>query len=754
MSMYQPQSCVVLLFNLLQDVNLLWPIAKLVHQETSYPLILLVSGNFVERDHDGQWMAELQALQSDTAASLHIFPTTLGAYDILQNRKGIIIAASESSLNPHRATHDLFRGAPAGFTRVTLQHGFECAGFHHNREQSLAFGDSVHFAADVLCSWTASDKLTHMARSEIGKVVVTGPSSRIIGRSPTEEGLATTNTTGLVCENLHSVRMSAAGDFKQSYMDTFLAFTQVMAHKGRTVALRPHPGGQYVIRKAVQLPENMVLQNEPMYRVDLSRYAYGISAPSSVLIDMALAGIPTAVWQDPDGTIDTRSYEGLTKIQSLREWIAFADAAVADPSSFVEKQNEFIRASGILIDAGTVHDRFLDLIRAACGGGAGAHPRSASKRVLFVANGEIPTLEICFLRPLRALVESGALDPLLIVEGQIRKVLGSDFNTERAERWLTEQIETHQPDVAVFCRYSGPLAGFFVDALHDRNIPVIYHVDDDLMNVPTEIGDVKFREHNSPDRLMSVSALLATSDLVYCSTPRLLQRIDELGYDNNLRTGSNHCSGEIHREPVERPVRTIGYMGFDHAHDLEMILPDLLRLLRDRPEIRFELFGTIPVPEPLFEFGDRVSIILPVRPYEAFLDKLVSLDWDIGIAPLANTQFNYYKANNKWVEYTSAGYAVVATAGMSYDHCCADDCGILVSEATGWYEALTSLCDDPALRCEIVRNAQGRLVAEYSKDALRRQVLAMFDEAQAIRMSKASVAPSCSSPCNRSGLVT
>jgi len=527
--------------------------------------------------------------------------------------------------------------------------------------------------------------------------------------------------------------MNAAGDFKQSYMETFQSFGRIMGHKRRAVALRPHPGGQYVVRNDVQLPANMVLQNDPIYRVDLTQYAYGISAPSSVIIDMVLAGIPTAVWQDADGTIDAGNYSGLTRVSSLAEWIAFADAAIADPASFIATQSEFIKTSGLVVDRADVRQRFLDLIRSSCGGGPGARPRSASKRVMFVANGHIPTLEICFLRPLAPLFENGALDPSILVEGQIRKAMGATSSLAEAQAWLSHKVEENRPDIAVFCRYSGPLAEYLVDLLHEKDIPVVYHVDDDLMNVPIEIGEVKFREHNSPERLLSVSALFDKSDLVYCSTPLLMQRIEELGYSNNLRTGRSHCSGTIYNKPVERPVRTIGYMGFDHAHDLDMILPDLISFLRERPEVRFDLFGTIPVPEALFEFGDRVSTVLPVRPYQAFLDKLADLDWDIGIAPLENTRFNYYKANNKWIEYTCAGSAVVATAGMSYDECCADECGILVEGATGWRDALVSLCDDPARRYRMVLNAQDRLSREYSHDALRQQVVEMFDEAKSLR---------------------
>lgn len=731
--MYQEKPTVVLVFNLLQDVNILLPIAKLVHEETSYSLVLMVSDKFIERDKSGSWMKEIKSLKDETLASLKVFSTTLAAFEYLQHRAGVIFAASESSLNPHRITHELLRGAPQSFVRVTLQHGFECPGFRHSREQTIRFGDSVHFAADLLCTWSPPERLTHILRTEVSKVVVTGPPSEIMRGLHTPESSSSSRSTGLVCENLHSARMNAAGDFRQSYMDTFLAFGKVMAHKGRTVALRPHPGGQYVVRNEVQLPDNMVLQNEPIYDVDLSQYAYGISAPSSVLIDMVLAGIPTAVWQDPDGTIDTGSYTGLTKVSSLREWIAFADAALANPADFVEMQSDFIRNTEIVLDPGTVRKRYLDVIRSSCGNGAAARPRTESKRVMFVANGPIPTLEICFLRPLAPLFEDGSLDPLLIVEGQIRKAMGPEADEVKGKDWLTNKIDEHQPDIVVFCRYSGPLADFLVNLLHSTNIPVVYHIDDDLMNVPIEIGEVKFKEHNSPQRLLSVSSLFAGADLVYCSTPRLMERITELGYNNNIRAGRGHCSGTIYRSPTQRPVRTVGYMGFDHTHDLNMILPDLVRFLREKSDIRFELFGTIPIPEDLLEFGDRISTVFPVRPYQAFLDKLVELDWDIGIAPLANTSFNHYKANNKWVEYTSAGYAVVATAGMAYDDCCADDCGILVQGQTGWHDALVSLCDEPDRRYRMACNAQDRLRREYSNAALRQQVLEVFDEAMSLR---------------------
>jgi glycosyltransferase involved in cell wall biosynthesis len=177
------------------------------------------------------------------------------------------------------------------------------------------------------------------------------------------------------------------------------------------------------------------------------------------------------------------------------------------------------------------------------------------------------------------------------------------------------------------------------------------------------------------------------------------------------------------------PVKTIGYMGFDHTHDLAMITPELVRILDKYQHIRFELFGTIPVPQELERFGDRISSHLPVRPYDAFLAHLTRLKWDIGLCPLEDTAFNRFKANNKWVEYTSTGAAVIATAGMAYDQCCGDGCGLLVSNAEGWFGAIDKLCSNPSLKLSLVENAQRRLQTDYSAESLREQILTIFDEA-------------------------
>lgn len=354
---------IVFLFNLLQDVNILRPLVYLAARTCDADIVLLVSHTFTSRDRTWTWQRELAALSADVEARTHVFETSLDAYAVMEGRRGLLVSASESDLSGHHETHTAMQVAPSGFLKVTLQHGYECVGFLQNREHVLSHGRSVTFAADVICGWSALHRMTALVPSQRSKLYVTGPTA-VLNRAPAAASHPPA-VGGIVCENLHSVRFRAAGAFGPPFMDTFNAFCAVLATAGQRVTLRPHPGGQYVLKNKVALPANVVLNNRPIYDVDLSAYAYGISAPSTVVLDMVFAGIPTAVWRDDAGVMDTTNYDGLTPVSGLGDWLAFVQDAVIRPAAIRERQAAFLAACGILADPAEVYRRFARLL--ACG---------------------------------------------------------------------------------------------------------------------------------------------------------------------------------------------------------------------------------------------------------------------------------------------------------------------------------------------------------------------------------------------------
>lgn len=729
----------VLLVNLLQDVNILQPLVPLAAAELDVTILFLVSHKFAERDTQGLWRSELHEIAAQADAAVLSYDSEYAAVRALAGKRGVLVAASESDLSAHAQTHNVFRAAPPGFLRVTLQHGFECVGFLQNRDHYKAHGRTITFAADVVCGWTPLSAMRSMAASERSKYFMTGPSA-LLQPAPKQEPERTRG--GLVCENLHSVRMKVSGDFKASFMDTFFAFCSELEQQGRHLALRPHPGGQYVLKQNIDLPANVNLNNLPMYKVDLRRFDYGISAPSSVVVDMVLAGIPTAVWQDENGIMDAGNYAGLCSISGLQDWLEFERDARLRRDQMLQRQAGFLQRSGLLTDRPSVRERFLRVLSGALGLTAVApRPASAAQRILFVANAIIPTLQLSFIKPLSQDVAAGRMTTGFITGEEIKRRLKAkpaDRDNPRAETeaWLRQTVADFDPTTIVFCRYSDVCCELLVDLARERDTPVIFHVDDDLLNVPLEIGEAKYRMHNAPERLATVRHLLTHADLVYASTRPLMKRFRELGFTTPMTVGPVYCAASVLNPAVQRPVRKIGYMGFDHAHDLELILPALVSVLRRRPDLGFELFGSIPKPAALDEFGDRVTVIAPVRVYAEFLQKFASLNWDIGLCPLASTPFNRVKANTKWVEYTSVGAAVIATRGMVYDDCCADGCGELAGSVDEWVRLIDGLCGDGRRRFQMVQAAQKKLQAEYSDAQLRRQVLEVFRQVRAVRAAK------------------
>lgn len=712
-----PSPEAVFLVNLLQDVNILRPLVFLAQDLRLRPR-LLVTRAFATRDRGGNWGRELEEIAAATCATIEHVGAASEAAALLQGG-GILFAGSESNLQAHAITHDTMRLAPADYVKVTLQHGFECVGFLQSRDHVRAHGQEVTFAADVVCGWCAPERLAALAPSQQAKLLVTGPTALLQQPPATPK-----SGRGLVCENLHSVRFSSAGDFKADFVSVFRDFCAVQEAEGKSVTLRPHPGGQYVLRNNVALPSNVALNNNPIYKVDLSRFSYGISAPSSILIDMVLAGIPTAVWSDAGGAMDAGHYDGLAHVSTLEDWVAFAKQAEADPGQFLERQQAFLDRWAFQADPKTAQRRFGDLMA-----GAAERVRAGAKgrRVMFVANGNLPTLQICFRAPLADDISAGAIEFGLLAEDEMRQVFGAESEGPEAESWALARLAAFEPDLIVFCRYSGPHAPAMIRWAKAAGAPTVFHMDDDLLAVPPELGAGKFRHHNDPKRTGTITFLVGHADLFYCVNSRLKERLAPLRGDKPVYLGRIAGPGSVIAPPLEGVCTRIGYMGMSHAHDLEPLVPVIAELLRSRPELEFHLFGNTPKPKAWDGFGARIVETPLVADYATFRSTLAGLQWGIGIAPLLKIPFNLGKTNLKWVDYSSAGIAVVASRHTLYDECCSDGCGRLADAPAEWLTALTDLLDRPDERVAQVLRAQDRLARDYSALALRRQVLDVFD---------------------------
>lgn len=342
------------------------------------------------------------------------------------------------------------------------------------------------------------------------------------------------------------------------------------------------------------------------------------------------------------------------------------------------------------------------------------------RSVLIIANDLIPTVQLSFLKPLTAAVEANELSIKFWSEKDIRTMskLGA----------VALRLKTLAPDIVVFSRYSGIMAREILASCVSSKVPTVYHIDDDLLNVPRSFGEKKYLFHNDPARLGAVRHLLENADLVYAANARLAKHLGNLARIRAIEAGSIYCASDIYRNPNVRPTFRIGYMGFDHAEDFAVATPALDAIMQRFPEVTFAMFGPVPIPATLARFGERIRVIDPVRDYESFRLRLAEEEWDVGLCPLVRSEFNLLKSDTKWVEYTASGMATVASADTIYDACCADGCGVLAGAAPDdWEGAIAALVQNSDLRLAIAKKAQAKVAEAYSVVALARQIMEVFD---------------------------
>lgn len=351
------------LIELTQDVAVCRPVARHFRALGGLDLAFLVSPRFRKRDVNGVWYAEIQEISAQLDAALVEVDTVLDVVKVLAGRCGMLISASESELNAHVFCHEVFLAAPVGFTRVTLQHGLECIGFNHNDAHDAAFGYRIGMACDIAASWFPVDDLHSVRPDQRAKILTVGP---LLGLShppvfdrPRNWPSSDATMHGLICENMHSVRFGRGA--QTEFVTVFGAFVNAIAASDGTAELRPHPGGRYTEKTNLELPSNVRFNRAPLYKQSLDKFTFGISAPSSVLLDMVWAGIPTAVWASGGDSVDIGIYEGLEVVSRISDWIAFAEAATRDPSPYMAAQRRYVSRLFDLPDIPSRYGRLHDL---------------------------------------------------------------------------------------------------------------------------------------------------------------------------------------------------------------------------------------------------------------------------------------------------------------------------------------------------------------------------------------------------------
>ena len=730
--------------NLIQDINILRPLIYLMHDDFGIKSKIIVSNGFIIKNENNEyWLNEIKRIaeecNSEIIIQYYIYQiwALANEYD-----KGFLVSASESSIKGHLPSHHLFKILPKNITSVCIQHGYECPGFLMNRNHQKAHGSSVDFNADVIAGWIPAKYQLNLRQFQNARYYCIGSPLHIKNTSKrrlnVEDQRVRINNKecGIICENLHSARHD---DVKgESFLEQFYALASMLDKEGEKVGLRPHPAGQYTIKNQIDLPKNVFIDNRPSYRIDWRKYKYGISAPSSILIDLVSESVPCMVWQDKRKTIDIDQYKFLTVANNEVDMFQFTQ----NPNLEFVKKNMNGSIKYLIENRASTHKKYIEFFQNIIGAPTSAltsreiiddkdicqkSKYRKCRNILIIAPGRnLPSANICLKIPLE---QDPANNIYLLEESDIRESESGDIADD-----FKKLVSRKSIDVVLMCRCFGENAEKIVAKSRQMQIPTIYFLDDDLV-VPCKIAlsPKKFRMHSSPERTKSIGNLMNNVDYVYASTAKLKERLESYNINNKIVNTKINCSPahsvDITKQKSNSLIKKIGYMGFGHGADFEIVGSALRSLMKKYEFIRLELIGSIEIPELLQDMESRIKSYPPIFDYKEFLKFLELLEWDIGICPLATTDFNECKSINKWIEYASCGIPTIATGGSIYDICVSGMCGILCENThESWYSAMESVLFDSNLSSLIRFNAHTKAWREYSPMRHAEEINSIIDQ--------------------------
>jgi glycosyltransferase involved in cell wall biosynthesis len=232
-----------------------------------------------------------------------------------------------------------------------------------------------------------------------------------------------------------------------------------------------------------------------------------------------------------------------------------------------------------------------------------------------------------------------------------------------------------------------------------RRPVLIAEIDDDLWNVHKT--NFQALPLTAPQVLGQLEDNLRMADAVTVTTAHLAEVVSR--FNPNVFILPNMVDLNLITYQREKAARlTLGWAGgSSHIHDFSSMQSNLRQFVRRHPEIDLHFVGQ----------DYREMFNLPSTRWTNWntnlVDYLHNLDFDIGVAPLAYTEFNKSKSDVKVLEYASLGIPVVASNFGPYAESVQHGVtGFLVKHDHEWGKYLRLLVGDPLLREEMSINGK------------------------------------------------
>jgi len=304
------------------------------------------------------------------------------------------------------------------------------------------------------------------------------------------------------------------------------------------------------------------------------------------------------------------------------------------------------------------------------------------------------------------------------------KFLNDDFTFTQKWKGFTEEEGVTKEDFDKMCKQADMLLVqrndmpmYIVESSLCQslyNIPMVYDTDDNVHAIrPSNIG---YKSYNpiSPHTKFAITAL-QEAFAITTST----RELKEVYGQNNKRITilPNAIDFEVwdkcpRGKKPKGEIRLSLLLSGSHYEDIKEIEPVLIEIMVRYPNVKLYVMNS---------YKDDILQKLP----RANRKQLIWQDWcelndwprmnkklafDIGLAPLNDTDFGRSKSNLRWMEYAAQGIPIIASDTLPYQN----TESILCNSKSEWFDALVDLIEHPDKREELGKKAYDKCKQEFN----------------------------------------
>lgn len=282
-------------------------------------------------------------------------------------------------------------------------------------------------------------------------------------------------------------------------------------------------------------------------------------------------------------------------------------------------------------------------------------------------------------------------------------------------------------DVVIFCRNIEPEYGHFLELALVWGKPVIYDLDDNLLEAPDTTPGLRYFRH--PERQTQLKKYLTQANLVRVYAPALQRYL--ANYNPHVLKINGPLDWKL--VPALFPPRSSQRIRLIYATARledeigEMLVNSIQRVLNTFPQVELTIWG--PQLKAL-QGQPGVRHLNVVMDYDTFFYKFARQRFDIGLAPLPDDLFHRCKTNVKFREFAACQIAGVYSNTEVYSDCVENGVtGLLVGpDEVEWFTAIARLIEDLSLRENIQRQAQAFARQHYNQEQMQADWLAHIQQ--------------------------